>query len=135
MTATSRRRGADAERAVVAWMRDHGWPDARRYMAGDGRQPGDIDAIPGVSIEVKDRDRSSWPTWRAQAVTEAEWRVPIVVRRTRGTPDVGLWRATIPTCHVPDDQLNTGTYCVRTHRPWAWGTFAEIIAIAAEAQT
>ena len=50
----NRARGARAEVAVVNWLRDHGYPDARRYLAGDGRQPGDIDAIPGVSIEVKD---------------------------------------------------------------------------------
>lgn len=57
----NRRRGADAERQVVNYLREHGYPDARRYLAGDSRQPGDIDAIPGVSIEVKDRARSAWP--------------------------------------------------------------------------
>ena len=46
----NRRRGADAERQVVNYLREHGYPDARRYLAGDSRQPGDIDAIPGVSM-------------------------------------------------------------------------------------
>lgn len=92
--ATSRRRGADAERKVVNWLRDNGYPDARRYLAGDGRQPGDIDAIPGVVIEVKDVAASAWPSWCGQARAAAGVdRVPIVVRRTRGVTDVGEWSA------------------------------------------
>lgn len=43
VSAAERRRGADAERAVVNYLRAAGWPDTRRYLAGDGRQPGDID--------------------------------------------------------------------------------------------
>lgn len=92
--AASRRRGADAERKVVNWLRVNGYPDARRYLAGDGRQPGDIDAIPGVVIEVKDVASSAWPSWCAQAVAQAgPDRMPIVVRRTRGVPDPALWSA------------------------------------------
>lgn len=92
--AASRRRGADAERAVVNWLRDNGYPDARRYLAGDGRQPGDIDAIPGVVIEVKDVAASAWPSWCTQADNAAgPDRVAIVVRRTRGNRDVGAWSA------------------------------------------
>jgi hypothetical protein len=92
--AANRRRGADAERTVVRYLRENGWPDARRYLAGDGRQPGDIDAIPGVTIEVKDRAASAWPTWERQAETEAgPNRTAIVVRRTRGNPNPAEWLA------------------------------------------
>ena len=92
----NRARGARAEVAVVNWLRDHGYPDARRYLAGDGRQPGDIDAIPGVSIEVKDVAASAWPTWCQQAVDASGGRIPVVVRRTRGVTDVGEWQARTP---------------------------------------
>jgi hypothetical protein len=92
--AASRRRGANAERAVVNWMRLNGFPDARRYLAGDGRQPGDVDAIPGVCIEVKDRAQSAWPSWERQALAEAgPKRIAVVVRRERGNTDVGEWPA------------------------------------------
>lgn len=92
MGSAERRRGADAERAVVRYLRDNGYPDARRYLAGDGRQPGDIDFHPLVCLEVKDVERSAWPTWCRQALAEARpGMVPVVVRRTRGVADVGAW--------------------------------------------
>ena len=90
--AASRRRGANAERMVVDHLRAHGWPDARRYLAGDGRQRhlGDVDAIPGVAVEVKDRSSSTWPSWLRE-VEDGNPRVTVVVRRVRGNPDVGQW--------------------------------------------
>lgn len=124
MSAANRTRGANAERAVVAWLRTNGFPDARRYLAGDGRQPGDIDAIPGVAIEVKDRERSAWPTWQWQTVTGARGRIPVVVRRTRGTPDVALWEARTPVCYYPPART---VPCPRTGLVWAVSTFADII--------
>jgi hypothetical protein len=94
---SNRNRGARAEVQVVNWLRDHGYPDARRYLAGDGRQPGDIDAHPLLVIEVKDCAASSWPTWCRQAAAEAPpGTVPVVVRRTRGVTDVGLWECRVP---------------------------------------
>ena len=93
MSAANRNRGARAEVAVVNYLRAQGcWPDARRYLAGDGRQPGDIDWHPLICLEVKDVAASAWPTWCRQAAAEARpGMVPVVVRRTRGVPDVGQW--------------------------------------------
>lgn len=97
MSAANRARGARAEVAVVNWLRLAGWPDARRYGSGDGRQPGDIDAWPGICVEVKDRAASAFPTWLAQAEAEAgPNRIPVVVRRIRGNPDVGAWPTVLP---------------------------------------
>lgn len=79
------------------YLRANGYPDARRYLAGDGRQPGDIDWHPLIAVEVKDRKSSAWPSWCRQAVAEArDGMVPVVVRRTRGTPDVGAWECRWP---------------------------------------
>lgn len=106
---SNRRRGADAERAVVAYLRENGWPDARRYLAGDGRQPGDIDAIPGVALEVKDHARPCWPAWCRQAIDEAgPDRLWVVVRRVRGVPYPAMWPCVLPrewwlaSCRVED---------------------------------
>ena len=89
----SRARGNRAEVQVVHYLRDAGFPDARRYLAGDGRQPGDIDAIPGLLIEVKDCADARWGTWMAKATKEADRldRAWVVVLRTRGVPKVALW--------------------------------------------
>ena len=135
MSAAERNRGARCEVQVVNYLRSVGFPDARRYLAGDGKQPGDIDAIPGVSIEVKDVAKSAWPSWRLQAVTAAGGRIPIVLRRTRGVRDVGQW-----LCQVPWDRWNelggwvamlypTAAVCARTERIWAQVPFADVVAL------
>ena len=137
--AASRNRGANAERAVAAYMRANGWPNARRCLAGDGAQHTDIDGIPGVSIEVKDRASSSWPAWRMQAITQAhDGDIVIVVRRVRGVTDVGQWDAQIPwwrwwahTRHAAGIKLID---CPRTGRLWANTTFATIVAELARQQ-
>jgi hypothetical protein len=136
VSAANRRRGADAERAVVRYLRSMGWPDARRYLAGDGRQPGDIDFAPGVCLEVKDVAASSWPTWRAQCVAEAGGRIPVVVRRTRGVRDVGQWEAQMPVRHVIralDGFLlfDSIVHCPRTEQQWHRTTFADVVALLA----
>jgi hypothetical protein len=95
----SRNKGARAEVAVVNYLRSQGWPDARRYLSGDGRQPGDIDWHPLITLEVKDWAQSSWPTWCRQVAAEAKpGMVPCVVRKTAGVSDVGQWEVRV-RCH------------------------------------
>ena len=123
MSARERDRGARAERAVVNFLRENGWPDARRYLAGDGRQPGDVDFHPLVCLEVKDIDprRSAWPSWCRQAASEArDGMVPVVVRRTRGVPDAGQWE-----CRVEE----YAWMAVMGFLPWpGWEEFAFVDA-------
>ena len=93
--AMSRNKGARAERAVVAYLRANGHEDARRYLAGDGRQPGDVDALIGVSLEVKHHETYAIGAWLAQAIDEAGDRLPVVVMKPKGVrvDDVGSWWA------------------------------------------
>ena len=120
MSAANRRRGADAERAVVNYLRQW-WPDTRRYLAGDGRQPGDLDWHPLICCEVKDVARSAIPTWCRQAVAEApEGTVPVVVRRTRGAPDVGEWM-----CWYPERAVRAGGVLVGPITARYWGRVNE----------
>lgn len=88
--AMSRRRGADTERMIVTYLRGHGYPDARRRLAGNG-QAGDIDGVPGLVIESKGWRKSCWPTWVAQTITEAAGTPWAVVRRVERVTDVGAW--------------------------------------------
>lgn len=132
----NRNRGARAEVQVVNYLRSQGWPDTRRYLAGDGRQPGDIDWTPGVVLEVKDCARSAWPTWRAQCVAEAGGRIPVVLRRTRGTPDVAQWECQMSTwdhvalggCVLVDADI----WCDRTTRHWRRLPFGELVELVKE---
>lgn len=93
MGGMSRRKGCRAEVAVVNWLRSHGWPDARRYLSGDGRQPGDVDGVPGVCIEVKDHQAHAIPAWLRQVELEAGPNLPVVVVKERGEIDPGRWWA------------------------------------------
>jgi predicted amidohydrolase len=93
--ATSRRKGVDAEVDVVNWLRLHGYPDARRYLAGDGRQPGDVDGVPGVCLEVKNCARLELPAWLRQVEAEAGPNLPVVVAKLRGITDPGEWAAVL----------------------------------------
>ena len=141
MSAANRRRGHDCERAIVAWLRQNGWPDActtRSKLGHDGSHtPGDIDFAPGVCLEAKDVGASRWPTWRAQCVAEAGGRIPVVVRRFRGMPDVGRWEAHIPVPVVEDlmchtrPTLNDVVHCKRTDMAWLRTTFSNVCALLA----
>lgn len=91
----SRSKGARAEVHVVNWLRDHGWPGARRYLSGDGRQPGDIDGVPGVAFEVKDQQRHDLSGWLRQTEREAGPNLPVLVVKARGKADPGQWYAVL----------------------------------------
>jgi len=100
MSAASRTRGHNCERAVARWLRSQGFDGAkttREALGHDGAvAPGDVSFHPLVVLEVKDVARSAWPTWCRQAVAEApEGTVPVVVRRTRGVTDPGLWECRV----------------------------------------
>ena len=130
--AASRTRGANAERAVVNYLKQQGWPQARRVLAGDGHQHSDIECWAGVSIEIKDRSSSAWPSWREQAITQARPEdVVVVMRRTRGITDVGRWPAQMPQ----DDYYWLGRQrllpfeCPRLHTLWVETTFNNICAL------
>lgn len=140
MSAAQRNRGARAEVQVVNYLRSVGYPDARRYLAGDGRQPGDIDWHPLVCLEVKDVAASSWPSWCRQAAAEAPpGTIPMVVRRTRGAADPGLWECRVQgwrwftvTDTSPFDLPGAVEHFVRQGDgddwPWIASTFAAVIA-------
>jgi hypothetical protein len=90
-----RAKGNAAEVAVVNWLREHGYPDARRYLAGDGRQPGDIDGVPALCIDVKNQQRHAIGEWLRQAEREARSNLPVVVVKPRGETDPGKWWAVL----------------------------------------
>ena len=89
----NRDKGNRFERDVVAYLRAHGYPDARttRSALGHGgtKQPGDVIGPVGCAIEVKNVTAAAWPKWLRQAVDQAGELVPVVVRKQAGVSDVG----------------------------------------------
>lgn len=130
MSAANRRRGADAERAVVRYLTSLGY-DARRYLAGDGKQPGDIDWHPLVVLEVKDVKASAWPTWCRQAANAAEaYVLPAVVRRERGNPDPATWPCRFRMVEAAELGLELGGVYVGAvdGEPWVECYFGDLVA-------
>jgi hypothetical protein len=102
--ASNRRRGHDAERAVVRYAREHGCPDAvttRNTGGAGGRQIGDVVLAPGVVVEVKNTKASAWPGWCRQAHAGAGGRIWAVVRKTAGVGDPGEWETMTPAKCLP----------------------------------
>lgn len=95
MSATERRKGAAAEREVIALIREAGWPHVRRTH--DGRTQagrGDVTGGPAhVHIEVKRHERLNVPGALAQVRADADaLDLPVLVHR----PSRSDWMATLP---------------------------------------
>lgn len=128
----SRDKGANAERAVKDYLRSLGYMHARRVLAGDGHQHTDIECFKGISIEVKDRKVSRWPTWREQAVKQAlPGDLVVVIRKLKGTRNVGKW----PTQMPQSDWFLLGglpiaTFpCPRLNEQWIATTFNDVMLL------
>lgn len=77
-------RGTKAESDVRGYLRENGWPHARRLALAGARDEGDIrlgDGIP-VTIEVKDCAKYELSTWLAEAHAE---------RDTNGDDIAAVW--------------------------------------------
>jgi len=53
LSSASKRKGSQAERDVVAWLKANGYKYADRRLAGATLDKGDISGVPGVTIEIK----------------------------------------------------------------------------------
>jgi Holliday junction resolvase len=99
MASSEKRKGNAAERAVVDWLRRHGFPQARRTQAGTRHDVGDIDGVEGFAIEVKNHARIDLAGWVAQMLAEMEHKGAengVVIAKKRGTTDPGDWYAITP---------------------------------------
>lgn len=95
--ASSRRKGASAERALVTWLQSHGWAHAERRGGGFGGS--DVIGTPGVTFEMKNVAGTRLGEWADQteaARAAAGDRYGVTVVKRRGTTDVGRWFAVLP---------------------------------------
>jgi hypothetical protein len=93
MTSPQRRKGTGFELAIVAYLKEHGFPFAERaYGAGRPDDRGDIDGIPGWCIEAKNHKSMDLAGWASEAAAEAanarcHWWAVIAKRRNRPIED------------------------------------------------
>lgn len=70
MSNPNKRRGDDAERAVLAYYREHGFPGAERTRPGRKEDEGDIHLAPGAIAQVKNCRTLRWGEWLAHLVAQ-----------------------------------------------------------------
>lgn len=93
-----------AERAVVSYLRAHGWPGAERTVrtgyrvAGRAsRDQGDVDGTPGVCVQVKTTTANAEPMVRKWLAETEDQRlaagadVGLLVVKRIGATDPGRW--------------------------------------------
>lgn len=121
---SNRNRGAAAERAVVAWLRDNGFPHAERavrtgYRTADrtSADHGDITGTPGIVWQVKDTLDFEQPAVLAATLADtaaqtvaAGGEFGVLVQRRRGSADTGRWWAWMP------GEAYVRVACPRVHR-------------------
>lgn len=101
----SKQKGTKTESALVNWLKEHGWPYARRLALKGVRDEGDVtlgDGIP-VAIESKAVARLNLAGWMKEIEAEvensgAEWG--FVVVKKRGTQDPGEYYAVLPVKYL-----------------------------------
>ena len=98
MTSPQKRKGHAAERAVVKWLRTFGIK-ADRVQAGRQDDRGDIDGLPGIIIEVKDRKTHNFNEYFMQLrrqISNADAFTGIIILKRPGKTDVADWIACMP---------------------------------------
>lgn len=107
----SKQKGTKTESALVNWLKEHGWPYARRLALKGTRDEGDVtlgDGIP-VAIESKAVARLNLAGWVKELEAEvensaADWG--FVVVKKKGTQDVGEYYAVLPVKYLNEVMLN-----------------------------
>ena len=99
MSSAAKRKGSQAERDVVAYLKANGFPYADRRVAGATLDKGDISGVLGVTIEIKNHARLDLAGWLAELEIEMKndsaW-TGVVIHKRKGKGDVGEWYATLP---------------------------------------
>lgn len=96
----ARRKGANAERAVAAWLQDNGFPHAERRLSGAENDRGDIAELGGgLVIEVKNQaslDLAGWVRQLENELINARADVGAVIAKRRSHTNVDDWYAILP---------------------------------------
>jgi Holliday junction resolvase-like predicted endonuclease len=98
MSSANKRKGTAAETAVVNWLREKGY-QAQRNRAGWTDDRGDVDAINGVVIEVKNRQQHNWSSYFEQLgrqMQDKQAYTGVILCKRPGHANPGKWLAVMP---------------------------------------
>jgi len=99
LSSAAKRKGSQAERDVIAWLKANGFKYADRRLAGATLDKGDISGVPGVTIEIKNHAKMDLSGWLAELEIEMKndgaWTGTVLHKR-RNKGNVGEWYATMP---------------------------------------
>jgi len=99
MANPAKRKGTQAEVAVVAYLRANGFPDAERRALEGVNDRGDIAGIPYTVLEVKNHaalDLSGWLNELMREIDNAQASYGAVVAKRRGHANPEQWYAIMP---------------------------------------
>jgi hypothetical protein len=99
VASSQKRKGNRAELDVVRWLQTMGHPKAARIQAGTHDDCGDVSGIPGVVIEVKNRQQHDWAQYFRRLATQiinADAYTGVIVAKRAGETDPGKWLAVMP---------------------------------------
>lgn len=111
MSGASRRKGAAYEVDVCNWLKGKGWAYVERRIAGMGNDRGDINGMPGVVVECKNRkefDLAGYCRQLEAEITEAGADTGVVIIKKAGTTDVGQHYALMPVHRWADLLVEAG---------------------------
>lgn len=98
MVNRSKNKGTTAETAIVAYLRDNGFPQAERRALSGTQDKGDVAGVVENVIEVKNCSRDALPQWIDEVEAEklnAHARYGVCWHKRRGTTDPGKWFVTM----------------------------------------
>lgn len=107
MANPSKRKGTAAETAIVAYLRDQGFPACERRALAGSADRGDVAGLHDTVVEAKDCkaiDLSGWLTELAAEMHNANARYGVVWAKRRGKGSPAEWYCTMPG-HVFVDLL------------------------------
>lgn len=96
---TAKRKGTQAERAVVEYLRANGFPDAERRALEGKNDRGDIAGVYDTVLEVKNHaalDLSGWLNELMREIDNAQADYGAVVAKRRGHGNPEQWYAIMP---------------------------------------
>jgi hypothetical protein len=101
LDAVTNSKGTFLETASVNWLREHGWPWARRIVKEGAKDKGDVTLGDGIPVTIECKNEKSLNIAGGQKELAVEMannghKWGFALHKKRGTTDVGKYYAVLP---------------------------------------